>query len=52
MGLTFGSDEAHLQAVPVAGPAPPTPGRWEYLLSGRWDHGDVNWVFLVSVGGG
>jgi hypothetical protein len=55
MDLMFGSDEAHLQAVPLSGlsfRAPSTPGRWEYLLSGRWDEGDVSWVFLVSVGGG
>jgi hypothetical protein len=54
MDLKFGSDEAHLQAVPVVGMsfrAPSTPGRWEYVLSGQWDQGDVSWVFLVSVGG-
>jgi hypothetical protein len=55
MDLMVGSDEAHLQTVPLAGLSfrtPSTPGRWEYLLSGRWDEGDVSWVFLVSVGGG
>jgi len=55
MVLMVGSDEAHLQPVPLATLSfrvPSTPGRWEYLLSGRWDEGDVSWVFLVSVGGG
>jgi hypothetical protein len=54
MDLMVGSDDAHLQAVAVAGMsfrAPSTPGRWEYLLSGLWDEGDVSWAFLVSVGG-
>jgi hypothetical protein len=55
MDLMVGPDQAHLQPVPLAGlsfRAPSTPGRWEYLLSGRWDEGEVSWVFLVSVGGG
>jgi hypothetical protein len=53
LDLMVGSDQAHLQAVPLSGlsfEAPSTPGRWEYLLSGRWDEGDVSWVFLVLVG--
>jgi len=52
LDLMAGSDEAHLQAVPMDAmsfQAPSTPGVWEYLLSGRWDQGDVTWVFLISV---
>jgi hypothetical protein len=52
MGLMVGSDEAHLQAVPLTGnafQAPVSPGRWVYMVSARWAEGDVSWVFVVSV---
>jgi hypothetical protein len=52
LDLAAGTDETHLQPVPVSGNyfrAPSEPGRYAFRVLGRWHEGDASWVFVVTV---